>query len=79
MYYGMIKTITKIGNSQGIVFDTALMELARLKVGDQVNVTVHEGGTIYLTPSRPTIAADDAAVAAKAIIAKNNELFRRLS
>jgi antitoxin component of MazEF toxin-antitoxin module len=51
----MIKSITKIGNSQGIVFDAALMELARLKVGDQVNVTVHEGGAIYLTPVRPVI------------------------
>lgn len=46
----MVKTVSKIGNSQGIIFDTALMELARLKVGDQVNVTVHDGGSIVLTP-----------------------------
>lgn len=32
----MTKTITKIGNSQGIIFDAALMDLARVKVGDQV-------------------------------------------
>lgn len=49
----MLKTISKIGNSQGIMFDTALMELAHLKAGDQVNVEVHEGGTITLTPLRP--------------------------
>jgi len=49
----MTKTITKIGNSQGLMFDAALMELARIKVGDQVNVEVHEGGTITLTPIRP--------------------------
>ena len=48
----MVKTITKVGNSQGIIFDTAIMELARLKVGDQVNVQVHEGGTITVTPLR---------------------------
>ena len=30
----MIKTISKIGNSQGIIFDSALLQLARLKVGD---------------------------------------------
>ena len=75
----MIKSITKIGNSQGIVFDAALMDLARLKVGDQVNVTVHEGGAIYLTPVRPVVSPEQAASSAKAIIAKNNELFRRLS
>jgi antitoxin component of MazEF toxin-antitoxin module len=49
----MLKTISKIGNSQGLMFDTALMELAHLKAGDQVNVEVHEGGTITLTPLRP--------------------------
>jgi antitoxin component of MazEF toxin-antitoxin module len=49
----MIKTVTKVGNSQGIIFDAALMELAHLKPGDDVNVEVHEGGTITLTPIRP--------------------------
>lgn len=49
----MVKTITKIGNSQGLMFDAALMELAHLKAGDQVNVEVHEGGTITITPLRP--------------------------
>ena len=49
----MIKTITKVGNSQGIIFDAALLELAHLKAGDNVNVEVHEGGTLTLTPIRP--------------------------
>lgn len=53
MFDLMIKTITKIGNSQGIMLDAALMDLARLKVGDQVNLTVHEGGAIYLTQIHP--------------------------
>ena len=46
----MIKTISKIGNSQGIIFDSARLQLARLKVGDEVNVEVHAGGAITLTP-----------------------------
>ena len=49
----MVKTISKVGNSHGIVFDAALMDLAHLKAGDQVNVEVHEGGTITLTPLHP--------------------------
>jgi antitoxin component of MazEF toxin-antitoxin module len=54
----MIKTISKVGNSQGIIFDSALMELAHLKAGDRLNVEVHDGGTITLTPihSRPSRA-----------------------
>ncbi len=49
----MIKTLAKIGNSQGIIFDAALMDLAHLKAGDELNVEVHQGGTITLTPIRP--------------------------
>jgi antitoxin component of MazEF toxin-antitoxin module len=73
------KTITKIGNSQGLMFDAALMDLAHIKVGDQVNITIHEGGAIVLTPLRPVITPEAAGSAAKQLIGKNSELFRRLS
>ncbi|MCX6904391.1 MAG: hypothetical protein NTW03_13110 [Verrucomicrobia bacterium] len=49
----MIKTITRVGNSQGLIFDAALLEMAHLKLGDAVNVEVHEGGALTLTPIRP--------------------------
>lgn len=75
----MTKTITKIGNSQGLMLDAALMDMARLKVGDQVSITVHEGGSIVLTPLRPVITPERAATTAQRIIKKNAELFRRLS
>ncbi len=75
----MIKTISKVGNSQGIIFDAALMDLARVKVGDQLNVTLHEGGSIILTPVRPTIAPKMAAASAKRLIKKNSALFKRLA
>lgn len=48
----MLKTITRIGNSQGLIFDAALRELTGLKDGDQVNITVHAGGSIVITPVR---------------------------
>lgn len=76
----MIKTITKIGNSQGIIFDSALLQLSRLKVGDEVNVEVHAGGTITIAPMEPTVIdSEKAAAIAKRLIEKNSELFRRLS
>ena len=75
----MTKTITKVGNSQGIMFDAAIMEMARLKVGDQVNVELHEGGTITITPLRSSIDPKKAASTARRLIRKNSELFRRLS
>lgn len=55
----MIKNFTKIGNSQGLIFDTALLELAHVKVGDAVNIEVHEGGTMTLTPIRPRASRED--------------------
>jgi antitoxin component of MazEF toxin-antitoxin module len=75
----MTKTITKIGNSQGIIFDAALMDLARVKLGDKLNVTVHTGGSIVLTPIHPVIDQDTAATTARHIIKKNATLFKRLS
>ena len=49
----MTKTITRIGNSQGIVFDAAFMDLARVKVGDRVDATiVPDSGAIILMPLR---------------------------
>lgn len=75
----MIKTISRIGNSRGLILDAALCELTGLSEGDQVNVTVHDGGSIVITPLRKTIPAEDAARAARAWIGKNPELFERLS
>lgn len=73
------KTISKIGNSHGIIFDAALMNLARVSVGDQLTVTVHDGGSIVLTPIRPALTPEDAASLTRQIIEKNPILFERLS
>jgi antitoxin component of MazEF toxin-antitoxin module len=75
----MLKSISKIGNSQGLIFDAALCELSGLKAGDQVNVTVHEGGALVITPMRPTIPVKDAAASAKELIRRNSKLFKRLA
>ncbi|MBA3833352.1 MAG: hypothetical protein H0X34_15970 [Chthoniobacterales bacterium] len=75
----MTKTIARIGNSQGIILDAAFLDLARLRLGDQLSVTLHEGGAIVLTPIRPAIDAKEAATAAKRLIRRNSKLFKRLS
>jgi len=75
----MIKTITKIGNSQGIIFDTALMEMARLATGDEVNVEVHEGGTITITPLRPKISQAEVSRVIKQTMKDYARTMRRLA
>jgi antitoxin component of MazEF toxin-antitoxin module len=76
----MVKTITKIGNSAGIILDQTLLELAHLKVGDEVDVSVDSmSGVMRVASLRPMISPEEAGEAAKRIIAKNAELFRRLA
>jgi antitoxin component of MazEF toxin-antitoxin module len=75
----MVKTITKIGNSQGITFDAALMELAHLKVGDDVNIEVHEGGTITITPIRPRPSREEISSVIKQTMKDYARTMRRLA
>ena len=75
----MVKTISKIGNSQGLRFDAALMDMARLKAGDQVNVEVHEGGTITLTPLRPRPARAEVSQVIQATMKDYARTMKRLA
>jgi antitoxin component of MazEF toxin-antitoxin module len=75
----MVKTITKVGNSQGIIFDAALLDLAHLKAGDQVNVTVHEGGTITLTPLRPKPSRQEVSRVIQATLRDYERTLQRLA
>ena len=75
----MIKTITKVGNSQGIIFDAALMELAHLKAGDDLNVEVHEGGTLTLTPIRPRPSGPEVSKVIKATMKDYARTMKKLA
>jgi antitoxin component of MazEF toxin-antitoxin module len=75
----MIKTITKVGNSYGLIFDATLRDLTGLKPGDEVNVTIHDGGTIVITPMSPVVGPDEGRERAERLIKANRELFRRLA
>ena len=75
----MIKTISKIGNSHGVMFDAALMDMAHLKPGDQVNVEVHEGGTITLTPLRPKPSEAEISRTIKATMKDYSRTMKKLA
>ncbi len=57
--FSIVKTIKKIGNSKGIILDAAFLEMAHLKEGDQLSVTIHEGGTITFTPVKDRTVDDE--------------------
>jgi antitoxin component of MazEF toxin-antitoxin module len=75
----MVKTITRIGNSQGLIFDAALLELAHLKNGDEVNVELHEGGTITLTPIRPGPSREEVSRTIKKTLKDYARTMKRLA
>ena len=75
----MIKTVSKIGNSQGIIFDAALMELVHLKTGDEVNVEVHPGGTLTITPVRSQPSPGDVTDTIKRTMKDYARTMRRLA
>ena len=75
----MVKTITKIGNSHGVIFDAALMDLAHLKMGDQVNLEVHPGGTITMTPLRPVPSATEVTLTVREVMKDYARTMKRLA
>lgn len=75
----MIKSLSKVGNSYGLIFDAALRELSGLQPGDQVNVTVHEGGTITLTPIRKAASSEAVSATIKRTVKDYRKTLRRLA
>ncbi|PZR71299.1 MAG: hypothetical protein DLM73_15975 [Chthoniobacterales bacterium] len=76
----MTKTISKIGDSQGIIFDAALMDLARVKLGDQMNVTVMpESGAIVLMPVRKGPSAKKVTAIIKKTVKDYRKTLRKLA
>lgn len=75
----MTKTITKVGNSQGVIFDSALMELAHLKVGDEMAVTIHDGGSIMLTPLRSERSQEEISAAIQATMTEYAGTMKKLA
>jgi antitoxin component of MazEF toxin-antitoxin module len=76
----MTKTISKIGNSQGIIFDAALMDLAGMKVGDQVDVTVvRETSAIVLMPLRAQPSKEEVSAAIKKTAKDYRKTLRKLA
>lgn len=59
--------------------DAALMDLAHLKAGDEVNVEVHEGGTITLTPLRPRVTREEVSRVIQATMKDYARTMKRLA
>jgi len=75
----MIKTISKIGNSKGIILDSALLQLAKLDVGDQVNIEIHSGGTITISPIRDIPSEEEVKAAIDQTMKEYSDTLNKLA
>lgn len=75
----MVKTITRVGNSHGVIFDSALLDLTGLKPGDQVAVSVAPGGSIILTPIRKAAAGEHVTATVKRTVKDYRKTLRKLA
>lgn len=75
----MVKTITKVGNSQCLILDAALMDLTGLRVGDQVDVSVAPGGAIIVTPIRKAARPEVVSATIKRAVKDYRRTLRKLA
>ena len=74
----MVKTLSKIGNSTGITLDKAVLELAHLKLGDKVTITVRNG-SIVLTPANVGFSDEEIDKTAGEIFKRYDKAFKKLA
>ncbi|MEI6232113.1 MAG: AbrB/MazE/SpoVT family DNA-binding domain-containing protein [Planctomycetota bacterium] len=75
----MVKKLCKVGNSNAIILDKTLLELAGIEPGSKVNVQVN-GTMICLTPMTPKHPSPEAFKSAlDEVMLKHGEVLRRLA
>jgi antitoxin component of MazEF toxin-antitoxin module len=75
----VLKRISKIGNSRGLILDSALMDLTGLRVGDQVDVTVVPGGSVVLTPIRKALPPEQVSATIRNTIKDYRKTLKKLA
>ncbi len=75
----MIKQLKKVGNSNAIFLDKAIMELAGLRENGEVQVSVHNG-SIIITPVHPKpVDKERFEACLNQVVKERREVLRRLA
>lgn len=74
----MIKTLTKVGNSQAIILDRSLLDLVGLKENGKVQITV-SNGSLVVTPVTPQVLDSDFDKAVEKVIEERSEVLKKLA
>jgi antitoxin component of MazEF toxin-antitoxin module len=75
----VIKHLQKVGNSNALILDKAVMELLGLGEGDEVQLTV-SGGSLVVTPANPRpIDEGRFEECLSRVVAERREVLKRLA
>jgi antitoxin component of MazEF toxin-antitoxin module len=75
----MIKRVKKVGNSNALILDKAIMELVGLEENGDVQLTVHNG-SIIITPAHPKpVDRERFEACLDRVTAERREVLRRLA
>lgn len=75
----MIKQLKKVGNGNALFLDKAILELAGLEEGGEVQLTVHNG-SIIITPAYPEpVSKERFEAALRRVVTERREVLRRLA
>ncbi len=75
----MIKQLKKVGNSNALILDRAIMELVGLEENGDVQLTVHNG-SIIITPAHPKqVDMERFEACLDRVVTERREVLRRLA
>ena len=75
----MIKQLKKVGNSNAVILDKAIMELVGLEENDELQLSVHHG-SIILTPTDPKqVDMIRFEACLNRVVTKRRDVLRRLA
>ena len=75
-----MKKVRKVGKSEGIIFGAAIKDRARVKVGDQLDVTmVPDSGAIMLMPIRKGPTPKEVSATIRKTIKDYRKTLRKLA
>jgi antitoxin component of MazEF toxin-antitoxin module len=75
----MIKQLRKVGNSNALILDKAILELLGLEEEGQVKLTIQDGNLI-VTPARPQLVrAEEMGEKLDYVMKKRADVLRRLA
>lgn len=75
----MIKRLRKVGNSNALILDKAIMELVGLHEGGEVQLTAHNGSLIVTSASPRGISPERFEASLAAVIEERRSALERLA